>query len=108
MNLFTYLIIALASFRYAYFISQEVAPFHLMETLRFYWSKELWGGRNLNYALDISCFYCVSVWTSIAAYYLHKAEWGATVNTIAAIAALPLIVFEIMQWLEYRNGAIAE
>lgn len=60
MNATDLLIISLATWRLAYFVSKENAPFDAMKRLR---ERFPLGG-------GTACIYCVSIWTAIGSWLL--------------------------------------
>ena len=67
MNLITFVILALATWRLASLLADEQGPFDMFARFR-YWAGERWvdGRRGSNqFAKGLICIWCVSMWVSI-------------------------------------------
>ena len=67
------LILALASWRLAYLLTKEDAPFRLMARLR---AITTFGGL-------LDCIYCASIWASIGCYLLWQTPLAPLVTILA-------------------------
>lgn len=75
-------VLALASWRLAYFVTREDAPFKLMARFRSY--------STLGGLLD--CIYCASIWTAIACYIALQTPLAPLVS-IAAVSGLAMLLW---------------
>lgn len=77
MDALEFLIVALAGWRAAYFITKESGPFRIAARLRQRWPL---GGLT-------RCLYCASVWTAAAAYGIWLTPLSPIVFVLALSAA---------------------
>lgn len=81
MQLLDLLILALAAWRIAYFVTRESGPFSFMSRLR---DKYALGGL-------LTCIYCASVWTAALVFILSFTPLHV-VNVVAAISGAGLML----------------
>lgn len=74
---FDLLVLALATWRLAYLLVKEAAPFGIMTRIRAYTTL---GGM-------LDCLYCSSVWCAIACYGIYLTDFRAIIYIIAISGA---------------------
>ena len=82
MSPFDLLVLALATWRLAYLLVKEAAPFGIMTRIRAYTTL---GGM-------LDCLYCSSVWAAIACYIALQTPLAHVVY-IAAVSGLAMLLW---------------
>lgn len=88
---FDLIVLALATWRIAYLLVKEAAPFDIMTRIRSYTTL---GGM-------LDCIYCASVWVSIAVYIALQTSLSHVVY-IAAVSGLAMLLWR------YTGGSHVE
>jgi hypothetical protein len=81
LDIYTLAIISLATFRIAYFVTREDAPFGIMARIR---DKYPLGGL-------LTCFYCFSVWVAVPVYLASQTVLYGMLEALAVMAIAVII-----------------